>query len=120
MLSPVAAAGSGGAGAGFMKAPVLTEVSLAQGGAAFSGSPRAVALAAGTLDPTPKELVRSMTKQVPHNTIQADSDLSQVHGQCSVKHTTCTAVCRSLHKHCAKTRLTVSAMNDGLELLRWW
>ena len=68
VLSPVSAAGPGGPGAGFMKAPVLAEVSLAQGGAAFSGSPRAVALAAGTLDPTPKELVRSMTKQVLHAT----------------------------------------------------
>ncbi len=67
VLSPVAAAGAGGAGAGFMKAPVLAEVSLAQGGAAFSGSPRAVALAAGTLDPAPKELVRSLTKQVLHS-----------------------------------------------------
>ena len=67
MLSPVSAAGAGGAGAGFMKAPVLAEVSLAQGGAAFSGSPRAVALAAGTLDPAPKELVRSLTKQVPYS-----------------------------------------------------
>jgi hypothetical protein len=42
----------------------MAEVSLAQGGAAFSGSPRAVVLAAGTLDPMPKELVRSMNKQV--------------------------------------------------------
>jgi len=67
VLSPVSAPGAGGSGAGFMKAPVLAEVSLAQGGAAFSGSPRAVALAAGTLDPAPKELVRSLTKQVPHS-----------------------------------------------------
>ena len=64
MLSPVSAAGPGGPGAGFQKAPVMAEVSLAQGGAAFSGSPRAVALAASTLDPMPKELVRSMNKQV--------------------------------------------------------
>ena len=64
VLSPVSAPGPGGPGAGFMKAPVIAEASLAQGGAAFSGSPRAVAVAAGTLDPAPKELVRSMNKQV--------------------------------------------------------
>lgn len=61
MLSPREA---GGAGAGFAKAPVIAQVALAQGGAAFSGSPRAAALAAGYLDPLPAELVRTPNKMV--------------------------------------------------------
>ena len=61
VLSPREA---GGAGAGFAKAALIAQVELAQAGAAFSGSPKGAALAAGYLDLLPTELVRTPNKQV--------------------------------------------------------
>lgn len=71
MLAPRA---PGRAGDGFAPAKELAEVSLAQAGAAFSGSAKAAAIAVGTLDTPAKEFVRPFPKQVGGHLLRSNQE----------------------------------------------